>query len=228
MTRVVIRDDFQPYRDLLRVVPAGAHHRGGERLQAALSYPVARAPGPIGNERLTSSTGLVLLVLLAVEALTTLSLSSYLSLHMFLGFLLLPPVALKLGSTGWRFLHYYAGSQPYRLGGPPAPLLRVLGPLLVASTLSLFASGVALVVVGHGGLLTTVHAASFAVWGAVMVVHILAYTVRAVRFGSVDWRPRAQPVIAGARSRRAALLGALLAGVIVALATYPVQHAWFS
>ena len=209
-------------------VPPGAQHRGRGRFQAALRYPVARAPGPIGNERLTSSTGLVLLVLLAVETLTTLSLSSYLSLHMFLGFLLLPPVALKLGSTGWRFARYYAHSRPYRLGGPPAPLLRVLGPLLVVSTLSLFGTGVALVVVGHGGLLQTVHAASFAVWGVVMIVHVLAYTVRAVRFGTVDWRRRAEPVIAGAQSRRVALVGALLAGVIVALATYPVQHAWFS
>lgn len=53
-----------------------------------------------GNERLTTSVGLVLLVLLGLETLTTLSLRSYLSVHMFLGLLLLPPIALKLTSTG--------------------------------------------------------------------------------------------------------------------------------
>ncbi len=36
----------------------------------------ARASGPPGNERLTSSVGLVLLVLLGIETLTTLALSS--------------------------------------------------------------------------------------------------------------------------------------------------------
>ena len=62
-----------------------------------------RAPCPDGNERLTSSAGLVLVVLLAVETLTTLALRTYLSVHLFLGMLLLPPLALKLASTGWRF-----------------------------------------------------------------------------------------------------------------------------
>src|SRR3989441_12487555 len=122
----------------------------------------ARAWGPPGNERLTSSTGLVLLILLAVETLTTLALSSFLSVHIFLGLLLLPPVALKLATTGWRFARYYTGSEPYRLTGPPKLLLRLLAPLLVASTLALFGSGVALIVVGHGGgWLQMVHAVSF-------------------------------------------------------------------
>ncbi len=75
-------------------------------------------------------------------------------------------MALKLASTGWRFLRYYTGNKPYRLEGPPRLLLRVLAPLLIASTLSLFGSGVVLIIVGHGGgLLLSLHAASFAVWG---------------------------------------------------------------
>ena len=101
----------------------------------------ARVGGPSGNERLTTSVGLVLFVLLALETLTTLSLRSYLPVHSFLGLLLLPPLALKLASTGWRFLRYYTGNEPYRLEGPSKFLLRLLAPLLVASTLSLFGSG---------------------------------------------------------------------------------------
>ncbi len=190
---------------------------------------VARAWGPLGNERLTSSAGLVLLVLLAVETLTTLALHSYLPVHIFLGLLLLPPVALKLGSTGWRFFRYYSGNKPYRLEGPPSPLLRVLAPLLVATTLTLFGSGVGLLLVGHGGgSLRTVHTLSFIGWGVLMIVHVLAYLTRVLRDGSADWRRNAGEVVAGARSRRALLAGALIAGVILALATYPAQQRWLS
>jgi hypothetical protein len=190
---------------------------------------VARAWGPAGNERLTSSTGLVLLVLLAVETLTTLALRTYLPVHLFLGLLLLPVVALKLAGTGWRFMRYYSRHEPYRHKGPPRLLLRLLAPLLVASTLTLFGSGVLLIVVGHGGgALRTVHTLSFIAWGVLMIVHVLAYLARALRVGRADWRRHTEIVVAGTRSRRAALSGALVAGVIVALATYPAQRSWLS
>jgi hypothetical protein len=161
--------------------------------------------------------------------LTTLSLRSNLPVRIFLGLLVLPPLALKLASVGWRFLRYYAGNKPYRLEGPPRLLLRLIAPLLVASTLSLFGSGVALIVAGHGGgTLLTLHAVSFGVWGVAMIVHVLAYLARTLRLGSADWRRHAEPIVAGVRSRRAALGGSLLAGVIVASATYSVQQAWLS
>jgi hypothetical protein len=188
-----------------------------------------RAWGPPGNERLTTSTGLVLLVLLAVETLTTLALRTFLSVHIFLGLLLVPPVALKLASTGWRFLRYYSRSEPYRLEGAPRLLLRLLAPFLVVSTLSLFGSGIALIAVGHGvGALRTVHTLSFIVWGVLMIVHVLAYLEHVLRSGASDWRRNTARVVAGASARRAALGAALLAGVIVALATYPIQQAWLS
>jgi hypothetical protein len=189
----------------------------------------ARAWGPPGNERLTTSTGLVLLALLAVETLTTLSLHSYLPVHIFLGLLLIPPVALKLASTGWRFIRYYTRNQAYRHEGPPRLLLRIIAPLLVASTLTLFGSGITLIVAGRGGgFLLSVHAVSFGVWGVLMIVHVLAYIARTLRLGPADWLPHAERVVAGVRSRRAMLAGALLAGAIVALATYPAQQAWLS
>jgi hypothetical protein len=179
-----------------------------------------RAPSPDGNERLTSSTGLVLLVLLAVETLTTLALRTYLNVHLFLGLLLLPPVALKLASTGWRFARYYTRSEPYVLAGPPRMLLRMLAPLLVASTLALFGTGVAMIVVGRrGGRLRTLHTFSFVAWGVLIGVHVLAYLTRVLRDGSMDWRRNAVDVVAGVRSRRAVIVAALLAGVVLASAT---------
>jgi hypothetical protein len=73
-----------------------------------------------------------------------------------------------------------------------------------------------------------VHTLSFIVWGVLMIVHVLAYLKRVLRTGTWDWRRNAGAVVAGARARRAALVAALLAGVIVALATYPTQQAFLS
>ena len=70
-------------------------------------------------------TGAVLLILLAVECYTILRIGRLLTLHVFLGMLLLGPVALKAGSVLYRFARYYTGSAPYRRKGPPAwPALR--------------------------------------------------------------------------------------------------------
>jgi hypothetical protein len=188
-----------------------------------------RAAGPEGNKRLTTSIGLVLLALLGTEALTTLRLRSYLPVHIFLGLLLLPPVVLKLASTGWRFVRYYTHSPSYRHEGPPQLLLRVLAPVLVVSTLSLFGTGVALLIVGHGdGTLNSLHGISFGVWGVVMIVHVLAYIARTLRVGTDDWRRRACDSVAGARTRRALVASAILIGVALALATYSAQRAWLN
>jgi hypothetical protein len=70
------------------------------------------------------------------------------------------------------------------------------------------------------------HAVSFAVWGVLIAIHILAYLTRVLRVGLADWRRHGATAVAGDGSRRAALLGALLAGVILALATYPAQDSW--
>jgi hypothetical protein len=177
--------------------------------------------GPLGNERLTSSTGLVLLVLLAVETLTTIVLGTYLNVHLFLGLLLLPPVALKLASTGWRFARYYMRDERYVIAGPPQMTLRMLAPFLVASTLLLFGTGVAMIVVGHrGGELRTLHTFSFIAWGVLIAIHVLAYLRGMWHEGTIDWRRNTD----GASARRALLVGALLAGVILAAATLPQQR----
>ncbi len=178
-----------------------------------------------GNERLTSSTGLVLLVLLVVETVTTIVLRSLLPEHVFLGMLLLPPVALKLCTTGWRFVRYYTRNAEYVEAGPPRTLLRLLAPLLVASTLMLFGTGVAMIVVGHrGGELRTLHTFSFVAWGVLIAVHVLAYLTRVFHDGIADWRRHAVDIVAGAGARRAVLTGALLAGFVLALATYSAQQ----
>jgi hypothetical protein len=132
--------------------------------------------GPEGNERLTAGSAAVLFVLLAAEGVTIVFLRPLLSAHVFIGMLLIPPVALKTASTGWRFLRYYTGDRSYREKGPPLLPLRLLAPVLVASTVAVFATGVALLVVGPGrGVVLGLHKASFAVWLVATGLHVLAY-----------------------------------------------------
>jgi hypothetical protein len=108
----------------------------------------SRAWRPLGNERLTASTGFVVLVLLAIETLTTLSLRSYLPVHIFLGLLLLPLVALKLTSTGWRFLRYSTPQQAVPARRASDAAASDARSATRRGTLTLFGSGVALIVAG--------------------------------------------------------------------------------
>jgi len=106
--------------------------RTGERGRLRADHQVPdRRPGPRRYERLTAMTGAVLVVLFIAEGLTLLSMGDLLSLHVFLGMLLIGPVSLKIGSTLWRFIRYYAGWAPCVRKGPPDRLQRVLGPFVI-------------------------------------------------------------------------------------------------
>ena len=131
--------------------------------------------GSDGNEQLTAIVATVLLVLLAVEGATLLNVRSLLTVHAFVGVLLIPVVAVKLASTGWRMLRYYLGADEYVRRGPPHVLLRtIVAPVVVASTIVLFGSGVALLVRGQReGALVGLHRASFLVWVGATTVHVL-------------------------------------------------------
>ena len=63
------------------------------------SPPAQRSGGAEGNERLTAMTGMVLLIGLLVECYTIFQIGHLLTLHVFLGMLLLGPVTLKAGSV---------------------------------------------------------------------------------------------------------------------------------
>ena len=185
--------------------------------------------GTEGNERLTALSGVLLLALLAAEGVTILFLGPLLPEHLFIGMLLIPPVVLKLGSTGYRFVRYYTGNPAYRLKGPPALVLRVMAPFLVVATLAVLGSGVALIATGnhgHGGLMT-VHQVSFIVWLVLVGVHLLAYAFRTPRLVSADFRRAPESARTRGRNRRLALLGgALVAGLVLAAATLPLARSW--
>jgi len=133
--------------------------------------------GTTGNERLTAITGVVLLVLLAVIGVTLLRLRALLSVHLFVGLLLIPPVLLKMGSTGYRFVRYYTHDPTYRRKGPPETAMRLIAPLVVLSTLVVFVSGVALLAIGPSSrpTLLPIHKVSFILWAIVTSLHVLGH-----------------------------------------------------
>jgi hypothetical protein len=182
--------------------------------------------GTEGNARLTASTGVLLLVLLAVEGVTILAIRPLLSVHVFVGLMLIPPVALKLAVTGYRFVRYYGRAEEYVRRGPPMLLMRMLvAPVLVAATVCVFVTGVALVVVGpEGGIILGLHKASFIVWGGALALHVLVYALRVPRLVAADWaRNRRTP---GAALRTGTLGFALVAGLTLAIAVLPAAGPW--
>lgn len=177
---------------------------------------LAERVDPDRNERLTAIAGLALLVLSGVEYLTLLlGLQHFLSWHVFVGFVLLPPIGLKLASTGWRFIRYYLGDAEYRRKGPPQAVMRLLAPLLVAFTVLLFGSGVAIGVVhGHAlQLARRVHGPAAFGWTVLLGLHVLVYLRRALRG-------------AGAVGRGALVVAVLAGGFALGVATLPVDHDW--
>ena len=133
-----------------------------------------------GNERLTAATAVALLVLLAIEGVTILFGHPLLSLHALVGVILIPPVILKLGATGYRFLRYYQGDTPYVEKGPPHPLMRFLvAPILVVSTIGVLATGVAILALHQRhGIVVGLHKASFVFWIGAAAIHVLVYAPR--------------------------------------------------
>jgi hypothetical protein len=174
---------------------------------------------------MTGSTGALLVVLLAVEGLTVLSLGSVLPLHIFIGVLLIPPVLLKLASTGFRFVRYYARDARYLRRGPPPVLLRALGPVIVLASSVLLATGVALLVMGPGGgQVRGLHQLSFIVLFAAMAVHVLAHGRKVPALAAADWRRRTR--LAGASARRGLLLVTLVVGLAFGAVAITYDGAW--
>ena len=183
--------------------------------------------GTEGNEILTCVAAAVLTVLLLAEGVTIVRMRGLVTVHMFVGMVLIPPLVLKLASTGYRLTRYYAGAPAYREKGPPLLALRLLAPLLVVSTLAVFVTGVDLLLLDHrSDVVLEVHKVSFIVWGVVFAVHFLAYVPRTARSLWRDWgaaRRRAVP----ATGLRAMLVAASVgAGVALALSLLSAMTGW--
>jgi hypothetical protein len=171
--------------------------------------------GSAGNEQLTAVVGAILILLFAFEGATLLHLRSLLTVHAFVGILLIPVAALKLASTSWRMLRYYLGGEEYVRRGPPHVALRMLvAPVTILSTLVLLGTGVALLVRDEThGAIVALHKASFIVWFGAVGVHVVAHVLKLPRL----LRAR----IPGTVVRVGVVVASLGAGVLLATATLP-------
>ena len=237
-------------RPLLGTVRAltGSVHDDEQRLPGLASLVASDAPWPVqeaariigvgedrhdrdpaveANARLTGTTGLLLIVLFFLEGLTIPLIHSLVSWHILIGLVLIPPLAVKMGSTMWRFGHYYLRDQRYRQAGPPHPLLRMLGPVVLASTVVLFASGVGLWIAGPSNhTLFRIHQVSFVLWFIVVAVHVAAHLLRATRLAAADAHDASRTARSvapaqrnRARRRRALVATSLVIGLIVGFAS---------
>jgi hypothetical protein len=186
--------------------------------------------GPAGNERLTVITGATLIVLLAVLGVTILRIGQLIWLHLFLGLALLGPLAVKLASTSYRFVRYYAHDPAYRAKGPPPLALRGIAPLVVVSSLVVFASGVVLLFRGPARRdpYLLIHKASFFVWLAVTGVHVLGHLPELGRSfrRPADSGIRASSASPGEAARWIGLLSMVAAGFVLAAVLIPDFAGW--
>jgi hypothetical protein len=183
----------------------------------------------IGNERLTALVSLVLLVLIIVELITSAFLRIWLPAHTVVGVLLAGPLLVKMGSTGWRFLRYYTRAPAYVRRGPPPLVLRVLGPVLLVTTLVMIGSGIGLVVTGPLQPFLLTHVFSALVWLPLVAAHSLAHLQQVPRSIASDWSSRLGSRFPVGRGLRLGInLGALLLGVIGAWLLFPAATPLFA
>lgn len=146
------------------------------------------------------------------------------SVHVFFGLFLIPPVLLKLATTGWRFARYYTRSRAYVIEGPPQLAMRLLSPLFVAATVVLFGSGVAMGFLhGHGlQIARNLHGPASVIWLVLLGIHVLAYLGRALRTTAGEKRSR----VRGAAARASVMVAVVACGLVLGAATVPAQHRW--
>jgi len=200
---------------------------GEQERQQARHAATGRLPDPRGNQRLTAMTGAILLLLFIAECLTLLELGNFLTFHVFLGFLLIGPVCLKIASTLWRFTRYYTRSAPYVRRGPPELLQRVTGPFIILTTVVVLGSGVAMVIYGPGnGPWHSIHRLSFLAWVVVIVIHLASYVPKLPRILTSRSADRARHVLAASLTRWLLLGGSLAGGLVLAFLTYHLSGSW--
>ncbi len=188
--------------------------------------------GPEGNEQLTALTGAVLIIMLAALGLTIVRIGQLIWLHLFLGLVLIGPVALKMASTGYRFVLYYFKDPTYRRKGPPETWLRLLAPIVVFTTIGVFATGVPLLFTSpaHREPLAEIHKLTFIVWLVFTALHVLGHLpgMPAALRGARDVRSRVPGLDDGRAARGIVLAGAIVGGLVLAIVMIPHFGAWTS
>ena len=184
--------------------------------------------GVEGNARLTGATGAALFALLAAEGITILRIHDLIAAHVFIGIVIAAFVATKLGSVGYRFARYYIGDPAYVRKGPPNPVLRVDGPIVVLTTIAVLGTGIAGLAAGHAvRWLIDLHKASFILWFVAMTVHVVGHILDTPALAIADYRstPGAE-LVSGTWLRRLATVATLVTGIVLAVVV--INSGWMT
>lgn len=171
---------------------------------------------PDRNSRATAMVGSLLLIMFAIEGITLISLNALISVHVFIGVALIAPVLAKLATTGYRFIRYYRHDPAYVQAGPPTPVLRALGPLVIAATLALLGTGVALVTIGsQSHMVRQLHQVSAIIWVVLTGLHVLGHLLELPRLLRTRREANADiPTSTGPRRRLRPILVAAVVAVL--------------
>ncbi|HKC19575.1 MAG TPA: hypothetical protein VKE27_08075 [Candidatus Dormibacteraeota bacterium] len=161
----------------------------------------------------------MLVVLLFLIGITVLRVRALLPQHLFLGLALIPPVGLKLFSTGYRFVRYYTGDTAFRLAGTPELLPRLIAPMLVLTTVAVFATGLELWIFGlrFGAIWVGAHKISFLVWLPFALIHVFNHLNKSGQAVVDELSSRRSHE--AAFTRRSLVVGSLVAGIVLAIAS---------
>jgi hypothetical protein len=194
----------------------------GDRLSSSAS-----TAGVVGNARITGTFGAVIFVLLFVEGITILRVQALISLHAFVGMLLVPFVIVKIASTAYRFVRYYRGQAEYTAKGPPPLLLRALGPVVMLTTVAVLATGVGTLLTDRRpAWLLQAHKISFILWFAAMTVHVLGHALETPALAIADLRFAARAQAPGATTRNVLLLVTAIVGIALGVLSIGWAHHW--
>ena len=106
-------------------------------------------------------------------------------------------------------------------------MLRVLGPLVILTSLAVLGTGIVLGVVGPGnGQWLFLHKASFILWFGVMTIHVLNYAPRLPRILAARSGDRGAGGLPGGGLRWLGLAVSLAVGIAVAAIAMQLSAKW--
>jgi hypothetical protein len=188
---------------------------------------VDRCSGVEGNARITGALGAVIFVLLFVEGITVLRVREMITTHAFVGMVLVAFVAVKVASTGYRFVRYYRGDVEYTKKGPPHVVLRVLGPVVVITTVGLLATGIGAILEGDRAFwLGRAHKAFFILWFGAMTIHVLGHALETPALALADLQRGARTRVPGASSRLLLLVVTAIVALVLGVVAIGWAHHW--
>jgi hypothetical protein len=182
--------------------------------------------GVEGNARITGSLGAAIFLLLFVEGITILRVGQLITMHVFIGMMLVAFATAKIGSTGYRFVRYYRGDVAYVRKGAPPLVLRAIGPIAVLLTVAVLGTGIAALLTHRQGHWLLLHKASFILWFGAMTIHVLGHALETPALAIADLRSGVRDEAPGVATRLGLLAVTLLLGVVLGLVSLGWVHHW--